>query len=199
MASTTHTQGTRRAPKWHSDPASAAQIASMEKNITRKQLPEGYGPTLQLIISNHRDGTRPLLKGEASGILDQLFNMPWKSQGATVTTEAKSEPDKLEVGVYETSEGIFVVKPTRDKQRLYAKKLVEINADRLTEDGDTVQIEFEYAKGAIYRLTAADKMPLERAKKLTIRYGKCIVCNRRLKAKQSVEDGIGPVCIKSFR
>jgi hypothetical protein len=121
--------------------------------------------------------------------------------------QAQAEPKReldytvhvTQPGVYENEDGIFIVKPTRDKSRLYAKKLVEINAERATEAGERVQIEFEYAKGAIYKLKPEHKMDLERAKALTIRYGRCIVCNTPLKAAESVERGIGPVCIKSFR
>lgn len=104
-----------------------------------------------------------------------------------------------EPGVYEKDGEVFVVKPTRDKQRLYAKRLVEIGGHRLTEAGDVVEIEFEYAKGVIYALSPEDKMPLDRAKALTIRYGRCIVCGLPLKDAKSVERGIGPVCIKSFK
>ena len=68
-----------------------------------------------------------------------------------------------------------------------------------TEAGEPVRIEFEYARGAVYKIKPSDKMDLERAKALTIRYGRCIVCGRKLKARVSVEQGIGPVCIKSFR
>jgi hypothetical protein len=41
-------------------------------------------------------------------------------------------------------------------------------------------------------------MNFEKAKALTIRYGRCICCGRRLKAAQSVERGIGPVCRRYF-
>jgi Family of unknown function (DUF6011) len=117
----------------------------------------------------------------------------------TVAT-TQHTPLVTEAGVYETPSGdIFVVKPNREGTRLYAKRLVEINAQRATEAGERVEIEFQYESGAIYGLKPEMKMDLERAKALTIRYGRCIVCGRRLKAAESVERGIGPVCIKSFR
>lgn len=113
-------------------------------------------------------------------------------------SEQSSPPSPITTpGVFETDEGIFIVKPTRDKQRLYAKQLVE-SPPRLNANGEGVDFDFVYAKGAIHRLTEADRMDAERAKALTIRYGRCIVCGRRLKAKASVERGIGPVCIKYF-
>jgi hypothetical protein len=111
----------------------------------------------------------------------------------------KQQPEQLVPGVYETANGIFVVKYNREKTNLYAKKLVELNGDyRTTEAGSRVDFEFEYAKGSIYDLRLADRMPIERAKELITLYGKCINCARHLKAAKSVEQGIGPVCIKSF-
>jgi formylmethanofuran dehydrogenase subunit E len=101
-------------------------------------------------------------------------------------------------GVYERDGVIYVVKHTQDKQRLYAKRIRELESTRITEAGTIVEIEFDYAPGAVYRLRPEDKMPLERAKEYTIRYGRCLVCGRTLKKAESVERGIGPVCIKSF-
>ncbi len=117
------------------------------------------------------------------------------------TPEVKTAPEQLVPGVYETPAGqIYVVKPTReDKTRLYAKKLQELNGDyRTTEAGGRVDFEFVYERGAIYNIRLADRMPLERAKELITLYGRCIACNRHLKAAKSVENGIGPVCIKQF-
>jgi hypothetical protein len=117
----------------------------------------------------------------------------------TEHANAEREVTVTDPGVYERADGvIFVVKPNRAKTALYAKRLVEINADRALEEGGRVQIEFEYEAGAVFTLAPEDKMPLERAKELTLRYGRCIVCGRKLKAAESVERGIGPVCIKSF-
>lgn len=128
---------------------------------------------------------------EASAVIDWLFDQP-KAQGAV---------GDLTPGVYELAGGeIFVVKFNRDKTRLYAKQLVEHHGDRLVESGDhRHDIEFEYAPGAIYRISPDDRMSETRGKELTIRYGKCLNCGRKLKNGVSVERGIGPVCIKSFR
>ena len=104
--------------------------------------------------------------------------------------------EKLTPGVYQTDEGVFIVKPTKDRQRVYAKRLVEITGDRLTASGERKRIEFEYAPGAVYRIRPEDRMPAEEAKRLTILYGHCIVCGAFLKAGKSVERGIGPVCFK---
>jgi hypothetical protein len=134
--------------------------------------------------------------GSASAVIDALLKQP--KQNGNGGDGGESHADELEPGVYETTEGVFVVKPNRDGTRVYAKRLVEISAERATEAGTRVEIEFEYAPGAVHRIKPEDKMPVDRAKELTIRYGRCINCGRRLKAAQSVEQGIGPVCIKRF-
>jgi Family of unknown function (DUF6011) len=107
---------------------------------------------------------------------------------------------ELTAGVYElpgTSE-IFVIKWNKQKTNLYAKLLVEINSTRITHDGEVVEIEFIYAPGAMRRIKPEHKMSLERAKGFMIRYGKCIACGRTLKVAESVERGIGPVCVKYY-
>ena len=122
----------------------------------------------------------------------------WTYDKGVVTVEDDNEIKVTKPGVFEKNGEIFVVKPTRDKQRLYAMKLVE-SSERLTEMGEHVDFDFRYSKGAIYSLSELDRMDIEKAKKLMIRYGRCIVCKKRLKVATSVERGIGPVCIKYFK
>lgn len=132
-------------------------------------------------------------KREASAVIDWLLTLPCKR-----AQESRREaPDKLTPGVYEVDGTVYVVKPTRDKQRTYAMRLVQ-SAPRATEAGTRVDIDFEYDKGAIFKIRAEHRMPFERAKELTVLYSRCIVCGRHLDASRSVEQGIGPVCIKSF-
>lgn len=92
-----------------------------------------------------------------------------------------------------------MVKPNMERTRMYAKRLVMISGERLTEGGEHKRIEFQYEAGAIFRILPEHRMDLERAKSITIKYGHCLVCGRRLKDAGSVEHGIGPVCIKYFR
>jgi len=94
---------------------------------------------------------------------------------------------------------IYIVKPNKTKTRMYAMRLVEAPSDRITEEGELVPFDFEYARGAIFNLSETDRMSLEEAKKFMIRYGRCIVCRRKLKVAESVERGIGPICIKYFK
>lgn len=102
-------------------------------------------------------------------------------------------------GVYELPTGeIYVVKLNREGSRTYAKRLVESPSERVTESGKVVDFDFEYEASAIYKIRPEHLMNVGRAKDLMIRYSRCIVCGRRLKVAESVERGIGPVCIKYF-
>lgn len=132
---------------------------------------------------------------QASGIIERLLNAP----RAEAQPQRQAENVRVtEPGVYRLDGEVFIVKPNREKTKLYAKRMVETGGTRVTETGEHVNVEFEYAPGAVYRLSPADRMPLEDAKALTARYGRCIVCGRHLKDAKSVEAGIGPVCRTYF-
>lgn len=139
-------------------------------------------------------------KREVSTWISHLLRMPIDTREVQVPQqrEVKEVNAELTPGVYEVNGQVYIVKPNRAKTGLYAMRLVEIASERLNANDDLVNIEFVYAPGVIFDLKPKYKMPLERAEALTIRYGRCIVCNRRLKAGKSVKQGIGPVCIKSF-
>ncbi len=113
--------------------------------------------------------------------------------------EPNGQHAPVQPGVYELPSGeIFVVKPNQERTRVYASRLVETPSDRVTEAGGHVKFEFKYAPGAIYQIRPDYRMPADRARELMIRYGRCIVCGRHLKVAESVERGIGPICIKYF-
>lgn len=141
-----------------------------------------------------------LAKQRASALISKLLQRPLDTTPApaAVTAAEKQVDPALTPGVYDVNGQVFVVKPNQKKTGLYAKRLVEIAGERLNANDDLVNIEFVYAPGAIFDIKPEQKMALADAKVLTIRYGRCIVCGRRLKAGKSVEQGIGPVCIKSF-
>jgi hypothetical protein len=139
-----------------------------------------------------------LTKRQASQSISWLQSLPIDSTPTATVADVKSVNSALTPGVYEVDNHIYVVKPNRAKTRLYAKRLIETHSERLTESGDKVKIEFVYESGAIFNIKPEHRMDFERAKALTIRYGRCIVCGRGLKAGKSVEQGIGPVCRKLF-
>lgn len=55
---------------------------------------------------------------------------------------------------------------------------------------------FFYAGSMLHKLTEADRVSLEEAKAKSQMFGFCVMCGRTLKAQESVERLIGPVCIK---
>ena len=134
-------------------------------------------------------------KREASACIDALFACPRRPAPAG---EAKAQ---LEEGVYVMPDGCVVkVQANKAKTNLYAKRWVEIRGERLLDhDGETrVQGEWEYAPGVIRSIKPEMRMTLDEAKAFILRYGQCARCARRLKAAESVERGIGPVCVKYF-
>jgi len=108
-------------------------------------------------------------------------------------------PDAVEPGVYKKDGTIYKVQTTRDKQRRYAKRLVKIGGDRLNENFERVNWTYEYAPGAIKTLIITDRMNEEDAKNFGLEYGICASCGRKLEQADSVERGIGPVCMKWFK
>lgn len=174
-------------------PPSEKQVAF----IRRLQAERGIEPT---------DG--PETAREASRYIDRLLATPKVS--SEPEAERREAPDALQPGVYEVDGVVYIVKPTKaeykdqplSERRLYAKRVVELNSTRIveTEDGEKsfVEVDFVYDRGAVFRIHPEHRMTGDRAKELTIRYGRCIVCGAFLKAGESVEQGIGPVCVKNF-
>jgi len=139
-------------------------------------------------------GGKEVSTSEASSLIDYLLSLP------------KNQPDRprsavdpgLTPGVFETNGAVYLVRFNREQTNLYACKLVELDtARRLTDEGEVIPVDFVYDKGAIFSIKPEHRLSLARAKELSIRYGKCIICTRKLKAAKSVEQGIGPVCIKT--
>lgn len=105
-----------------------------------------------------------------------------------------------DAGVYVLPDGRIVkVQANREKTRVYTKLFVQISGERLTEDETHVHGEYRYEPGLLPEVEATGrKMTLEEAKAFMLRYGFCARCGRRLKAAESVERGIGPVCMRYF-
>lgn len=167
--------------------ATDPQIALIKRLMTEQGMPID---TLPKYMSKQR----------ASAAIELLIEQGKRARTTAAIAQASATtPDEaLTPGMYKIDGVVYQVRPNQEKTRLYAKRLVEINTDRITEDDQIVQVEFEYERGAVFRIKPTDRMGLEEGKALCIRYGKCICCGRVLKAAKSVERGIGPVCIKYF-
>lgn len=102
---------------------------------------------------------------------------------ATVTEEGFYSHDGI---VYEVVRG--------QTGNLYAKVLVAMG----TRKNGKPRFRFEYDRGAIFRLSATDKMSLDDAKAFGRNTGTCCVCGRELTNAASIAAGIGPICANRF-
>jgi len=114
-----------------------------------------------------------------------------------------SQPTRVAVedsGVYVMPDGSIVkVQANREKTRTYAKRWTVIPGIRLTEAGSKEHGEYVYEPSLVQEVARSGrKMSLEEAKAFILRYGQCARCSRELKDANSVERGIGPVCVKYF-
>lgn len=150
---------------------------TLEKNLT----PYTYDRL------NELQAGKTISIGEASSIIEGLLKIKRSPSPSTTV---------LEEGVYQSGGQIYKVK--KGQHGLYALRLTEIGGKRLTEEPEVVHFEYVYAPGVVKMLKPTEKLDFETAKKLTIRYGNCLWCERRLKDAESVERGIGPVCRKRF-
>jgi hypothetical protein len=149
-----------------------------------------YDGNFEFLVDLKRSAqTSPLSNGALAGVLNCMKASMVRNQQAT-----------LEPGMYQIGDDIFKVQATRqDKTRLYAKRLVVVNGDRLNDATEAIEhFDFEYAPGAIKALTISNRMDEATARAFGIRYGICCCCGKRLKDAKSVSLGIGPVCRKYF-
>lgn len=136
---------------------------------------------------------------QVSTWIDYLKRQPRDTASADAEQPTRpARPAELTPGVYEIDGAVYVVKLNREKTRTYAKRLVE-SADRLTEADEVVRFDYEYERGAIFKIQPEHRVSLERAEALAIRYGQCLDCGRKLKAARSVAVGIGPICRRGYR
>lgn len=111
----------------------------------------------------------------------------------------EASPKEAGVGVYVLPDGTIVqVKPNKAKTRVYAKRWVSINGERLTLSDEHVKGEWDYEPGLVNKVKPEYRMTLEQARRFILVYGQCCRCGRKLKAAKSVEAGIGPVCANYF-
>lgn len=171
-----------------SDPATDRQIEYAQTLLRDREVPQKLRdalerPQAQLVTENYTRG--------AISSLIELLQGYRRTVTVTVDETAKTA---VRVGVYAKDGEIYVVKPNRQGTRLYAKRLVDAPSDRLHENGDVGRYELEFAPGVVGTLREQHRMPAVDVAALAVRYGRCIMCGRGLKAASSVERMIGPVC-----
>ncbi len=134
---------------------------------------------------------------QAKGVLNCMLAEARRNAPKTTATPIVGGPVKvvLEDGMYKLGETIYKVQhAVHGSGKQYAKALVR--GERWAKDGDGKEVcwNFEYAPGAISKLSPADRMTLDEAKAFGALYGTCCVCGRTLTDEVSIAAGIGPVC-----
>lgn len=90
-----------------------------------------------------------------------------------------------EVGMYAKDGKVYRVKRS-ESGHLYAMLY--------DPAGATKSERFTYARGVVSTLSADDRMSVDQAEALGLKFGICCVCGAELTAEKSVGRGIGPVC-----
>ena len=143
-----------------------------------------------------------LSPAQAKGVLNCLMAEGNKALAASNPTAAPAGTALTveDKGVYVLPDGTIVkLQANKAKTAVYSMRWVEIGGTRLTEAGPKVKAEYQYEPALKAQVASQGrKMNLEEAKAFIVRYGVCSRCGRQLKAADSVEAGIGPVCITYF-
>lgn len=141
---------------------------------------------------------KDLTKAQASKVIDRLVKMP--KLAAEKSTVQSVSVTTLEEGFYVLNGEVLKVTPNKAGTRMYAKRWEDClgNALVLDEQNKGTTGSWNYAPGMVRELTPDMKMSLEDAKFFTGIWKQCVRCGAKLTATQSVEQGIGPICITYF-
>jgi hypothetical protein len=133
---------------------------------------------------------------------EAAFRAEDKAMGAPLLADAPARIAVEDAGVYALPDGTVVrVKANKAKTRTYASRWTPTkHLDRLMEAGAHEHGEYVYEQGLVAEVARSGrKLTLEEAKAHSIRYGQCVRCGRALRDGKSVEQGMGPVCIRYFQ
>lgn len=161
------------------EPATMKQLSFIRKLVTEKT--EGLELSTWLdVLAQVENFELDYSKAQASRSIDILLSKPRLN---TVAAAPAAKPAELEDGIYLLNGKVVkVVHAVHGSGNQYGKVLN-------TDTGS-----WDYTPGIVRRLTADDKLTLEKAKEYGQLYGMCMVCGRTLTDEVSIEQGIGPVC-----
>jgi hypothetical protein len=162
-------------------PASEPQLNFITSLLRDRQVDELHRITVEGEVA------RGITKSRASDIIGDLKALPWvPKQGAAAPS---SSSEAAAEGVYELDGTFYAVRTSRnDKTRRYAYKAI------ITDTA----VDFEFAKGAVYRLADARVLTVDEVEALSLQFSRCFLCGIKLKAKDSKARGVGPVCAKKI-
>lgn len=189
------------APAFTGDPETdmglAAQLLS-DADLETTLLASAPGSVVERILTAELDRRMEASSAPAPAVA------PVAPVAPTPAPVAPAGPARLAVedaGVYVLPDGsVCRVKANREKTRTYASRWTATHQDRLMGDGQHAHGEYVYEAGLVALVAAQGrKMTLAEAKAHSVKYGTCIRCGRALKDGKSVEQGMGPVCVKYFQ
>ena len=105
-----------------------------------------------------------------------------------IWTIRKEASNSLPVGYYFKNETVYKITLTKDGQRSYAKRLEVTNG----------RGKWVYEQGAARVLTSNDAITVDQAAAFGHLHGICAICGATLTNPESVERGIGPVCLEKI-
>jgi hypothetical protein len=116
---------------------------------------------------------------QISAVIENLLRAP-----------RRNEKPPTAAGFYVNDGTVLRVQWNKAGTHTYAKRLV---IDPTIRKGT-----WDYAPGAAAMLADAVPLTVAEAARLGHAHGVCMICGRELTVPKSVEDGIGPVCIKKI-
>ena len=145
--------------------ATEKQVRFIDRLVEEREIPP-TGSARLLLEMWEFDKTRET----ATVLIDALMALP------------RVEKAPAPSGLHVLDGEVYRVVVSRGSGRPYALRLVEAPGA------------FEYAPGAVRRLSEDTMMTLDEARDYGVRYGVCAACGRTLTNPESIEYGIGPIC-----
>lgn len=129
---------------------------------------------------------------DARVALDVLFKAP------RIREESKPKAERITEGMYRAPDGrIIKVQAARGSGNLYAKLWELFDEPEDTKKGKKYG-EFVFVSGLIREVRPEWRMTLDEAKAHGVEFHFCIRCGIELTNPESIENGIGPICISKI-
>ncbi|HEY6020994.1 MAG TPA: DUF6011 domain-containing protein [Candidatus Paceibacterota bacterium] len=169
--------------------------------MERGQLPAGITPKQRDFIATlvrDRDvdidyDIDGLTAKQASALIDMLKKAPYraaKNPGQRYAGNSAVKPSSnlhaVDAGIYVVDDTVYKVQVSKSTGRPYALRLV-INAYGSAD--------FVFESGLIKLIRPEHRISIEDAAEFGVRFGVCCQCGRTLTNPESIERGIGPICL----
>lgn len=167
--------------------ATERQISFLTSLITERGL--SLDKAVMLTFNTDQTETFEIGRRECSQMIDAVKAVRRPER------ERPAAPD-LEAGMYKVGQDIFRVKISKSSGKPYAEILC--HEAILNGNYTDAAVWFEYAPGAVRRITPDHRMTLDQCAEFGLLFGTCCVCARELTNPKSIARGIGPVCEKKI-